>query len=142
MRLAPIVSGLVLAAALAGADPAAPPARHRVVFQVQADSEQRWQEALNNVENLQRAFGAGNVDIVVVTHGKGVGLVATRNEAVAKRVDGLIAGGIRFDACANTCRRESLAQGDLVPGVVIVDSGVAEVVRLQEAGFSYIKTGS
>lgn len=31
--------------------------KHRVVFEVNVDGAEQWQGILNNVENLQKAFG-------------------------------------------------------------------------------------
>jgi uncharacterized protein len=38
-------------------------------------------------------------------------------------------------------RRLNVKQEDLMPFAVTVDSGIAEVVRKQEAGWSYIHAG-
>jgi hypothetical protein len=62
------------AAIAAEAQPAvAPAAVHRVVFQLQAEGEERWHDALNNLDNLLAAFGAERVRIDVVAHGAGAG---------------------------------------------------------------------
>ena len=50
--------------------------------------------------------------------------------------------GVRFAACENTMRRMNLKMEDLMTFATIVDSGVAEVVRKQESGWSHIKSGS
>ncbi len=39
-------------------------------------------------------------------------------------------------------KRLKIQKDDLLPAAGTVDSGVAEVVRQQEAGWSYIKSGS
>jgi intracellular sulfur oxidation DsrE/DsrF family protein len=41
----------------------------------------------------------------------------------------------------NTMRKKNVCRADLLPFVTTVDSGVAEVVRKQEQGWSYIKSG-
>jgi intracellular sulfur oxidation DsrE/DsrF family protein len=51
-------------------------------------------------------------------------------------------GGVIFAACRNTMKRKNVAPDQLLPLAGTVDSGVAEVVRKQEAGWSYIKSGS
>jgi hypothetical protein len=38
-------------------------------------------------------------------------------------------------------KRKNLQKSDLVPFATTVDSGVAEVVRRQEAGWSYLRPG-
>jgi intracellular sulfur oxidation DsrE/DsrF family protein len=47
-----------------------------------------------------------------------------------------------FEAFSNALRKQQLIAADLTPGVKIVDSEVAELVRKQEADWSYLKPGS
>lgn len=116
--------------------------KHRVVFEVNVDGIEQWQGILNNVENLQKAFGRDTTEIEVVTHGKGLGLMLTTNEAMRERIQTISGAGVGFSACENTMRRLNLKKEDLAPFAKTVDAGVAEVVRKQEAGWSYIKSGS
>jgi intracellular sulfur oxidation DsrE/DsrF family protein len=116
--------------------------KHRVVVEVTSESAEQWQGALNNVENLQKALGAAAVEIEVVAHSKGLGLVLKSNQSSGDRVRRLADAGVTFAACQNSMRRMKVTGEDLISGVKQVDSGVAEVVRKQEAGWSYLKTGS
>jgi intracellular sulfur oxidation DsrE/DsrF family protein len=116
-------------------------AKHRVVFHVNIADEERWQEVLTNVENVQKAFGADHVEIEVVAHGAGIGLVQRRNAALAERITTIEKTGPVFAACTNTMRKKNLSAADLTAGVTIVDSGVAELIRKQEAGWAYVKLG-
>jgi intracellular sulfur oxidation DsrE/DsrF family protein len=116
-------------------------ARHRVVFHVNVADEERWQEVLTNVENVQKAFGADQVEIEVVAHGAGIGLVERKNAALRDRIATIEKTGPVFAACTNTMKRKNLTAADLTAGVKIVDSGVAELIRRQEAGWAYIKLG-
>lgn len=113
---------------------------HRVVFEVTGDAA-GWESVLNNVENLRKALG-DDTEVKVVAHGKGLGLVQKTNTAQAERIARVGGPRVTFEACENTMRRLKVSKEDLLPNVVTVDSGVAEVVRLQEAGWSYIKSGS
>jgi intracellular sulfur oxidation DsrE/DsrF family protein len=121
---------------------AAAPAKHRVVFHVNVADEARWQEVLGNVENVQKAFGPGSVEIEVVAHGAGIGLVQLKNTFLRDRIVKIEQSGPVFAACSNTLHKQQLTAADLTPGVKIVDSGVAELVRRQEEGWSYVKLGS
>lgn len=115
---------------------------HRVVFEVNVDGAEQWQGILNNIENLQKAFGRETTEIEVVAHGKGLGLILKTNEAMRERLQLVSDAGVGFASCENTMRRMNLKREDLMPFATTVDSGVAEVVRKQEAGWSYIKSGS
>lgn len=123
----------------AGAASSARPIKHRAVFHVNVDQEERWKEILSNVENVQKAFGTDRVEIEVVAHGAGIGLVLAKNAELRERIEKIEKTGPVFAACNNTIRKRELALADLTPGVKVVDSGVAEVIRKQEEGWSYVK---
>ena len=61
---------------------------------------------------------------------------------MAAKIDGLKAQGVSFNVCANTVRgRKVDMESDLynVSQDDIVPSGVAEVAKLQQEGYAYIK---
>jgi intracellular sulfur oxidation DsrE/DsrF family protein len=143
-----MVVGLLLMAAGAGigrsvgrAQASAPAKKHRAVFHVNVPSEDGWQEILTNVENVQKAFGPDAVEIEVVAHGAGIGLVQLKNTALRERIEAIEKTGPVFAACSNTLRKRELSAADLTPGVKVVDSGLAEIVRREEQGWSYVKLG-
>ena len=118
---------------------------HKVVFEVAIDGAEKWLGALRNVENVQKALGAKTTKIEVVTHGKGVGMLLAKTSAenaeLKSALEKLQAAGVVFAACENTMKREKLEKKDLVELSTTVDSGVSEVIRKQEDGFAYIKSG-
>ena len=94
---------------------------------------------LGNVENLREALGAGSAQVEVVAHGKGLGDLMKTNTALAERMQKLSDSGVAFVACENTMRKNSVTKEQLFPFVTTVDSGVAQVVRRQAEGWSYVK---
>ena len=116
--------------------------KHTVVFEVDVEGAEQWQGILNNIENLQKTFGHDTTEIEVVAHGKGLGLILKTNEAMRERLQSLSNADVRFAACENTMRGMNVSKEDLMSFATTVDSGVAEVVRKQETGWSYIKSGS
>lgn len=115
-------------------------AAHRVVFELTSDDAETWKGVLNNVENVQKALGATSVE--VVAHGEGLALLtASTNAGVLDRLKQSADAGVVFAACENTMKRKNVQREDLVPFATTVDSGVAQVVRKQEAGWSYLRSG-
>ena len=114
---------------------------HRAVIEVTAQETPQWESVLNNIENLQKAFAPERTEVEVVAHGKGLGMLQKSNAAQSERMAGVALAGVKFAACENTMRRMKLQKSDLFEFVVTVDSGVAEVVRKQEAGWAYLKGG-
>ncbi|HRK31628.1 MAG TPA: DsrE family protein [Tepidisphaeraceae bacterium] len=115
--------------------------RYRVVWQVTAKTPEQWEAMQLNIENFRESVGAANSEVTVIAHGNGIGLVQTSNAAQAERIQKLMTQGVKFMACENTLKRKKISKEEIMPGVGFVDSGVAEVVRLQTDGWAYIKAG-
>lgn len=118
---------------------------HKVVFEVTMDGAEKWEAALRNVANVQKSLGAKTTTIEVVAHGKGIGMLlatmAAANPEMKATIEKLHASGVVFVACENTMEKMQITKDQLVPLATKVDSGVSEVIRKQEAGYAYIKSG-
>lgn len=99
--------------------------------------------AMRNIKNHMKADPT--VKIVVTTHSKGVdflfeGAKEAKTDALySSTVEELQAKGVEFHVCANTIKGRKLDASKLLPGVKIVPSGVADLTKLQEEGYVYIK---
>ncbi|MEO5719112.1 MAG: hypothetical protein ABIR29_11130 [Chthoniobacterales bacterium] len=113
---------------------------HRVVFEVTMEGGEQWTAVLNNVENLKKSLGNAS-EIEVVAHSKGLGMLIAKDNSLAERMKTIAGGGVVFAACENTMKKKHVTKDQLVPFATTTDSGVAEVVRKEEAGWSYIKSG-
>jgi intracellular sulfur oxidation DsrE/DsrF family protein len=117
-----------------------PPAhKHQVAFQMNVDNPDSWNQLFANIQNIQMVFGADKIQIEVVAYGKGLSLLLKTNSAYEERMKKAIASGVVLDACQNSMRIRKVTTEDLFPFASQVDSGVAELIRKQEAGWSYIK---
>ncbi len=114
---------------------------HRVVFEATMEGTEQWTSVLNNVENLKKALGAAT-EIEVVAHGKALGMLVAKDNSLADRIKKLADEGVVFAACENTMKKKNVTKDQLLPSATTTDSGVAEVVRKQAAGWSYIKSGT
>jgi len=113
---------------------------HKVVFEVTREGVEQWSAVLTNVENLRKSLGNAT-EIEVVVHSKGLGLLVAKDNPLAERANKLAESGVVFAACENTMKKKNVTKDQLVPFAKTTDSGVAEIVRKQEAGWSYIKSG-
>ncbi len=131
-------------------------AKQKVVYHVNYDDPKMQAGALRNIQNHINAVGKDNLEIKVVLHGNGLAMLlepdsleklkkfkhANANEKMTARIDGLKDQGVSFNVCANTVRgRKVDLETDLynVDQEDIVPSGVAEVAKLQQEGYVYIK---
>ena len=130
--------------------------KQKVVYHINYDNPKQQAGALRNIQNHINAVGKENLEVRVVLHGNGLALLlepdslekltkfkhANADEKMTARIDGLKAQGVSFNVCANTVRgRKVDMETDLynVDQKDIVPSGVAEVAKLQQEGFVYIK---
>ena len=129
--------------------------KQKVVYHINYDNPKTQAGALRNIQNHINAVGAENLDIKVVMHGKGLTLLLTPDAAartklpsgnatdeIQAKISGLKDQGIDFEVCSNTLRGKKIDfESDLydVDKADIVPSGVAELARLQQMGYSYIK---
>ena len=126
--------------ALATATPAQAP-KHKVVLQMNVAGNDSWNQLFGNIGNLQKAFGQKDVQIEVVFYGKGITALLKTNEAFKERLQQVASEGVILGACQNSMRQRKIVSADIFPFSTEVDSGVAEIVRKQEAGWSYVRAG-
>ncbi|MCP5073682.1 MAG: hypothetical protein GY947_10370 [Rhodobacteraceae bacterium] len=121
--------------------------KQKVVYHVNyegGDGDKRYRGALRNIQNHINAVGAENMEIKLVLHGNGLGLLssAKTNEPLKGQVLELKGQNVEVHVCANTLRGRKISyENDLfdVFEEDIVPSGVAELSRLQLMGYTYIK---
>lgn len=105
--------------------------------------------ALRNVKNHLNAVGDENIELIVVTHSSGA--FALVDGAMGKKdkdgkaydfrdqVAGLANRGVKFQICANTIKGKKIDKSLINENAVVVPSGVAQVVDLQQKGYLYVK---
>ena len=118
--------------------------RQKVVYHINSDDPKQQAVAMRNIPNHINAVGTENLDLVVVMHGMGVTLLAKANEDMTfqSKVINLKDQNVKFQICNNTLRGKKIDyETDLfdVAETDIVASGVAELARLQQMGYTYIK---
>ena len=132
---------VAVGAALPAAAMAQEQKTHRVVFDLSTAGEDKWEDTLRNVENVRQSLGKDATDIEVVVHSKALPFLLRTNTKSEEKLHALTETGVRFAACQNSMRRMKVSKEMLFPFAVTVDSGVGELVRQQEAGWSYLKVG-
>lgn len=121
--------------------------KQKVVYHINyngGDDDRAYRGAMRNIQNHINAVGAENLDVKVVLHGNGLGLLqnAKGNDQLQGQVVSLKSQNVGFQVCNNTLKGRKISyQEDLfdVWEDDIVPSGVAELSRLQQMGYTYIK---
>jgi intracellular sulfur oxidation DsrE/DsrF family protein len=110
--------------------------QNRLVFQVNEDDSRKWNTVLANLNNVQEELG--KVDISVVVIGPGLGMLKA-DALTANRVQDAMAAGVRFVACGNSMQAQHLTKDDMIDGIDYAKAGYVEIMRLQKAGYAYIR---
>ena len=129
---------------LASATPVRYPSR--IILHVSNSDPKRLAGVLNDIDGLLRYYKTinQNVRVEVVTNGEGLALLRADISPHARRIAELQEqhDNLAFIACQNTIDRLAREKGitaRLLPGVVIIDSGVAQLMRRQNQGWAYIQ---
>jgi len=136
---------LASVAPIAQAQPAPLPdkpfAEHRIALQL-SDNDPRKQGLVISVAyNLLKAYDPDKVAIEVVTFGPGIDLLRPEN-ANRKRIESLVAQGVRFDVCLNTVdtiERETGKRPGIIPAAIPVQVGVGQILSLTENGYTLVR---
>jgi len=132
---------------------------HKIVFQISSGDPVTQKLVLNNVANVTKGLGPGNVTVEVVAYGPGLSILTAKKMtktkdkkmaakqkagmAQANRVKNLAMNpDITFSACHNTMmaiKKKTGHEPKLVHGVKVVPGGVVRIMQLQEQGYSYIR---
>lgn len=119
---------------------------NKVLIHIADDDTIQVGQALDEIESLLKYYRASgqNARVEVVINGKGLELVRSDTSIFAERIHKLQRefDNLTFAACQNSIDRLKREQDILVrllPGVIVIDSGMAELMRRQNQGWTYIQ---
>jgi uncharacterized protein len=116
--------------------PAGP--KHHVVFQM-SDPESSWSSLALHVNNTMKSLADdGGSQVEVVFFGPGLSMLTKTSTAYEAPLKQLSDKGVKLFACRNAMKVRNVKTEDLFPFAGEVDSGIAEIVRKQEAGWAYV----
>ena len=104
---------------------------------VQYNVAGREEHVLMQLRGLMREFGPDGLDLVVVAHGDGIGLVT--NPQYQEAVMGLVNDGASFLGCAVTLQRQQMTEESLLTGASATPGALGEIIRRQHDGYAYLR---
>lgn len=118
------------------------PPEHKVVYQFNKADEAYQKAVLFSVGAMLRKYG-DNISIVVVGIGPGLHILGKTpgrpvSDEIKQRVSSLSQYGVEFHACGNTMKSLHWEEKDVLPFAKIVEVGAADLMELQEQGYSYL----
>ena len=111
----------------------------RVVFHLSSPDTAAHRALTIQLNNVLE--GIPNAQLEVVVHNKGITMLQTQKSTLAPELDALKKRGVQFMACEHTMKRLKLEKADMLPLSGFVPSGLVEIIRKQEEGWSYVKAG-
>lgn len=155
-RLAAVGGGVVLAAearaqAVSPVQPVAKeqglrfpgdPPENFVVYQFNRADPEYHQHVIFSVGAMLRKYG-DDIKIVVTAFGPGIHILLKKprrpvTKEIREKIVSLSHYGVGFHACGNTLTALGLTDKDILPFATYVDVGAADLMELQQKGYSYI----
>ena len=109
----------------------------KTVLHLTSDDEGDWGHAVRSASLLHHHDDLRHEDIALVPHRHGVKVLLPESP-FSTEISELITEGVTVKAGASCFEALGVPRKTL-PGVEVVPSGVAEVVRLQSEGYNYVK---
>lgn len=106
----------------------------KVLVSLNEKDEKRVNAVLNNVMNIQKAYGPDNVQLVLVAYGPGIWSVM-QDSPVKKRIESMMVYEIEFVACGNTLDSIHKTREDTIEGVGWARAGLQEVIERRLRGW-------
>ncbi len=110
----------------------------KIVFQVTSKDEFHVNNVYYNAINLQKYYGTDNVKVSIVFYGPGIRAILKESAIAPQRVKSLQDYDIEFIACNNTMTTIGKKRDDLLSGIRVVTSGIAEIIEKKINGWHYI----
>ena len=118
-----------------------PFAEHKVVLQLSDNDPKKQGLVISVANNLLKTYDPDKIAVEVVAFGPGIDLLRPENPD-RKRVESLVAQGVRFDICLNTVdtlERETGKRPDYIAAATPVQVGVAQILFLTENGYTLVR---
>ncbi len=117
----------------------------KVLFHLSTGKPEQIKEVLDEAENLLQLYEKQNqpARVEIITNGQGLNLLLANHSPYQERVSQMQKRyrNLTFAACQNTMDKYSDLgfETRLLPGILVIDSGVAQIIRLQQEGWVYIQ---
>lgn len=109
-----------------------------VVIQVSEGDPAKWEMALINARNVQKAYRNKNVGVEIVAYGPGLKMLR-KDSPLTSGLEEASRNGVKLLACGNTMAMTHTSRDELNPAVGVVPAGVVEIMERQQEGYAYVR---
>lgn len=114
--------------------------KHRIVFQLTSNDPEVHKGLMRQLGNVLDASPSTKMEIVC--HGPGLEMLIKEKSTVHAKIQEFKELNVSFVACENTMKQKDIPVEAIIPEAGFVKAGIIEIVKKQEAGWSYIKAGN
>lgn len=109
----------------------------KIVFQLTSADTVIHQTLMNQLKNYFSV--APDLKVEVVCHSGGLNMLLKNSSVVQKEIKAYADKGVSFVACEFAMKKRNVSKDQLIDGAGTVISGVLEIAKKQQDGWSYIK---
>lgn len=113
---------------------------YKAIIQLTSSEPKVHKSMMRQIGNLM-AHLHDQVDVRIVCHGASMSFCISDNNLLADEIIALLSRGVTIGACRNMLEANGTEPAALVDGIEVIPSGIAELVILQQEGWSYLKAG-
>jgi uncharacterized protein len=73
-----------------------------------------------------------------VVYGDAISMLSDES-LVANRVEEALQKGVKIVACENTMKAQNISRSSMRPNIGYVPAGIVELIKLQTAGWAYVR---
>lgn len=111
----------------------------KIVFQLSAGDTNAHKALMKQLGNITSVEPAAQIE--VVCHGPGLDMLRKDKSVVAEKIEAFTRKGIVFNACEFSMKERNVTPEQILPSAKFVKAGIIYIVRKQQEGWSYIKSG-
>lgn len=111
----------------------------RIVLHLQSSDTLVHKSIVNQVGNLKKEFPESEIELVC--HGPGLDFLLKKKSDYIDKLHQLNLDRVSYVGCEFTMSQKNIKREDLVDFATTVPYGIAEIVKKEQEGWSYIKLG-
>jgi intracellular sulfur oxidation DsrE/DsrF family protein len=115
-------------------------AQHKIIWEIASSDTAQQRILYNQVNNVLNE--APDTKIELVFHGTSVFAMLKDTGYHKALFMPLYKKGVILAVCNNSLKKRNIAADRVIPEAIIVPVAILEIVKKQEAGWSYIKSGN
>jgi len=113
--------------------------QYQVIFHLDEEPQEKVTFVLNNILNLLDDLGSQNVDVELLVNGPAVKAFTAEENPISELISKVLDQNVAIALCNNALNLFELKPEGMLADVIVVPSGVGELVRKQAEGWAYIR---